>query len=251
MVTLFNLPADETKDEVYHGEQLILSTLHDCSETLKDQMIQIAQMVSLLFESQGIDNLGLYYLSLIQKTLANISAFETLINAKNYPTSLALSRMQLDIYLKINAILFVEDPEYFAQYVLEDKPLHLFRDKNFTKGMKDTELCKRIDKIQKNNWVSQKYSETSKYIHPSRRDAEHILKGVTALEGSDLQKYTYVIERNGYLLISIGDLLKICQEFILIGDEIRSSLLKTSDYLRNGYLKELRQKDQLKNANQK
>ena len=39
MVTLFNLPADETKDEVYHGEQLILSTLHDCSETLKDQRV--------------------------------------------------------------------------------------------------------------------------------------------------------------------------------------------------------------------
>lgn len=240
MVDFIVQKAEDASEEMENVENSMLDALHQCSEGTKKILISHAHIAMMLFETAGVDNLGLYYLSLIQKALANISAFETLIRAKNYPISLALLRMQIDAYLKINLIMLVSNPEALAKHILEDKPLKDYKDKKFPNGIKDTTICYRMDKKRNDKWTSSMYRETSKYVHPSRRDAEQIIKNIEPIDGSRIQKYTFFIEQNGYIPITVGYFLNIIEDFQKICHGIIDTFEESSNYLRDGILKQIR-----------
>lgn len=241
MVDFIIQQAEDTPEEIENAERDMLNALHQCAEGTKKILMSHAQTAMMLFETAGVDNLGLYYLSLIQKALANISAFEALILAKNYSVALALLRMQIDVYLKINLIMLVSNPEALAKHILEDKPLKDYKDKKFPNGIKDTTIYYRMDKKRKDKWTSSMYRETSKYVHPSRRDAEQIIKNIDIINGSRLQKYTFFIEQNGYIPITVGYLWNIIKEFKEICHSIVDAFQESSNYLRDGILKQIRE----------
>lgn len=240
MVDWITQKEEAASEKVENAEKDILDALHQCSEGTKKILINHAQIAMMLFETAGVDNLGLYYLALIQKALSNISAFETLVLAKNYPVAFALLRMQIDVYLKINLIMLVSNPETLAQHILEDKPLSGYKDSKFPNGVRDMGICRKMDTIRKDKWVSSMHSETSKYIHPSRRDAEQIVKNIEPVDGSPIQKYTFFIEQNGCIPITVGHLWNTIKDFKEICYAIMDSFQVSSNYLRDGILKQIR-----------
>ncbi|WP_374566628.1 hypothetical protein [Nitrosomonas sp.] len=111
----------------------------------------------------------------LNRTMANIDAFNTLIRARNLVIAGALLRMQLDTALRFYAAFLVEKPHDFALEVLKGIRIDKLQDINGNR-LTDSHLVKLLS--QEFPWVKRVYQATSGYIHLSGTHIHHTINEV-------------------------------------------------------------------------
>jgi len=111
----------------------------------------------------------------LNRTMANIDAFNTLIRARNLVIAGALLRMQLDTALRFYAAFLVEKPHDFALEVLKGIRIDKLQDINGNR-LTDSHLVKLLS--QEFPWVKRVYQATSGYIHLSGTHIHHTINEI-------------------------------------------------------------------------
>lgn len=122
-------------------------------------------------------NSNLYPLDLLaagalNRSVAQCSGFQALIEARNYICAASILRLQIDTALRFFAAFLVDNPHEFAHSVLKGVPVRKMKDQN-GKLMHDAHLVSCLPR--KYSWVAKVYEKTSGYIHLSE---QHIFQAL-------------------------------------------------------------------------
>jgi hypothetical protein len=122
----------------------------------------------------------------LNRSLAHISGFQTLVGQRNLTCAGALMRLQLDTAMRFYASFIVDDPHRFALDVLDGQHVRRMRDSdgNF---MTDAYLKEKLGDLYE--WVPRVYDHTSGYVHFS---SVHMLSAFSPKPESDPSKLTLV-----------------------------------------------------------
>jgi hypothetical protein len=119
-----------------------------------------------------------YYLdvlaiAVIKRSLALVSGFCSLIEARNFTCAAPLIRLQIDNCLRFYAASLVNNPHQFARQVMEGTPVRRLRDTN-NRPLTDAYLIEKLS--ERHPELRDLYEEMSGYIHLSDK---HILSMTT------------------------------------------------------------------------
>jgi hypothetical protein len=117
----------------------------------------------------GLDFLGG---AAINRTMANIDAFTSLIRARNLVIAGALLRIQLDTALRFYAAFQVDKPHEFALGVLRGERIDKLKDMKGNR-LTDRHLVNLLS--QEFPWIDRVYQATSGYIHLSGTHIYHTI----------------------------------------------------------------------------
>lgn len=98
----------------------------------------------------------------LNRSLALVSGFSLLIEARHFVAAVPLVRLQLDTCLRLSAAWLVDDCNIFAMQVLAGVPVREQRDR-LGKLMTDAYLVKT--RAVEQPWMQSVYDHTSGYIH--------------------------------------------------------------------------------------
>lgn len=115
----------------------------------------------------------------LNRSVAHIAGFRTLIEARNLICAGALLRLQLDTTMRFFASFIVEKPHDFAVKVLAGKRIRDLQDRDGS-FMTDAYLARRLG--EEFEWVPRVYDRTSGYIHFS---STHLMSALTLKEGNE------------------------------------------------------------------
>lgn len=100
-------------------------------------------------------------LSIVNRAIALIKGFKSLVNDENTYSALHLIRIQVDNLIRYYSILVAEDENYI-DYILDGNPINKFKDKN-GKFFSDRYLVNEIEKKYKG--IDNLYSTYCGHIH--------------------------------------------------------------------------------------
>ena len=114
--------------------------------------------------------------AVLNRSLALLSGFCSLIEARNFICAAPLIRLQIDNCLRFYAASLVRNEDSFVRDILRGIPVRKLKDRN-NKPMTDKFL---VDKLsEKHFWLARVYAETSGYVHLSEK---HIISSIRASE---------------------------------------------------------------------
>ncbi|RLJ79978.1 hypothetical protein [Pedobacter alluvionis] len=167
-----------------------------------------------------ISKVDIIALSIINRTIAIVEGFRTLINNNNTYSALHLIRIQIDNLIRYFSILIAEDDNYI-DYILNGNQINKFKDKN-GKIFSDRYL---VDKIEKSyQGVNPLYLKYCGHIHFGIEHIERIKMSSDNLEAlytvvvGDLENYSNE-EKNEYIIDFTAVSLKILE---IIGDWLKT-----------------------------
>ena len=139
-----------------------------------------------MYEAYGHAMYGLDFLAgaALNRTMANIDAFTSLIRARNLVIAGALLRLQLDTALRFYAAFLVEKPHDFALDVLHGKRIDKLKDMRGYR-LTDRHLVNLLS--EEFPWIDRVYQATSGYIHLSGTHIHHTI-------GEDSEDLTFSIK---------------------------------------------------------
>lgn len=108
----------------------------------------------------------------LNRTMANIDAFTSLIRARNLVIAGALLRIQLDTALRFYAAFLVDKPHDFALAVLRGERIDKLKDMKGNR-LTDRHLVNLLS--QEFPWINRVYQATSGYIHLSGTHIHHTI----------------------------------------------------------------------------
>jgi len=111
----------------------------------------------------------------LNRTMANIDAFTSLVRARNLIIAGALLRIQLDTALRFFAAFQVDRPHDFAVDVLRGERIDRLQDRNGNR-LTDRHLVNLL--TPEFPWVDRVYQATSGYIHLSGTHIHHTISEI-------------------------------------------------------------------------
>lgn len=169
-------------------------------ENLRDFHIEL-QKDTLMADGGKLFPLDLLATAAIKRSLSLCSGFTTLVRARNYATSAALLRLQLDSCLRFFAAFIVDDPHDFAHRVLKGEHVRNQKDQN-GKKMTDRYLVTTLGETY--NWIPHVYKATSGFIHLSNKHIFDIARPLDE-ESSISMAVTFEDDYPEYLWVELAD----------------------------------------------
>ncbi|HEY9685407.1 MAG TPA: hypothetical protein V6C52_00380 [Coleofasciculaceae cyanobacterium] len=126
-----------------------------------------------------LDSVDLLATAVLNRSMALISGFITLVRNQNFLCAAALLRMQLDNLLRFSAIHHVDNPHDLADEILRGAPLRKIRARDGQK-MTDKYLVSKLS--SKLPWIEGVYESTSGFVHLSHY---HIFSTLTLGEENE------------------------------------------------------------------
>lgn len=108
----------------------------------------------------------MYLFGIANRALSQSSSFRMMIEEGNSLVASSILRMQLDTVLRLYALFWVKDAEYFAREVWNGVQIDRLKSSDGNL-MKDKYLIGRL--LPKNPWISEVYKQTSGFVHFSNR----------------------------------------------------------------------------------
>jgi hypothetical protein len=118
-------------------------------------------------------NLDILATAVINRSLALLSGFCLLVEAKNFICAAPLVRLQVDNCLRFYAAHLVKNPHDFAIQVLQGVSVRSMKDRH-NKSMTDRYLAIKLS--ERHPWVLKLYEEASGYIHLSDKHIFHAVR---------------------------------------------------------------------------
>jgi hypothetical protein len=145
----------------------LLATLSEGHDAVKDRGKH-------MYEAYDYAMYGLDFLAgaALNRTMANIDAFTSLIRARNLVIAGSLLRIQLDTALRFYAAFQVDKPHDFALAVLRGERIDKLKDMKGER-LTDRHLVNLLS--QEFSWVDHVYQATSGYIHLSGTHIHHTI----------------------------------------------------------------------------
>ena len=106
----------------------------------------------------------------LNRSRANLSAFQQLVRDRNLVIAGALLRLQIDTALRFYAAFLVDEPHTFALEVLRGERIDRAKDSE-GKHLRDGYLVSKLS--AEYPWISRVYNRTSSYIHLSATHIHH------------------------------------------------------------------------------
>jgi hypothetical protein len=192
-------------------------------EKENDNLIHVGKA---LLETLGMTEFTLFCTAILNRTINMNRGFITLINDNNYIAAAPLVRMNLDSLLRLFASSQSEyDFDDFAKQVRKGKKIDKMLDSKGKLLLRDSELVKRLVKIEGCKWVKDIYNIGSGFIHLSHQHIYSAFKidGSTLTAGirkndefiPDSEKVAgthYMIRASQGITIFIGDLIDIIKD---------------------------------------
>jgi len=123
-------------------------------------------------------NADIMSILVLNRSIALIGGFCTLIRNKNFICAASILRIQLDTLIRYHAMWLVKNPHEFIAEFLNGQQLNRLRDENGEK-MTDRYLVELISK--EHPWIKNVYKETCGYIHLSDK---HYFNALTSADGN-------------------------------------------------------------------
>ena len=109
----------------------------------------------------------------LNRSLAHIAGFTSLLKARNLVCAGAILRLQLDTALRYYASFLVAEPHEFALRVLAGEHIRKLRDED-DRQLTDAYLVEKLG--VEFNWIPRVYERTSGYVHLS---ATHLMAALS------------------------------------------------------------------------
>lgn len=117
-------------------------------------------------EGDDIFLMDMFAIAVLNRSIALLDGFCTLLQAENMIAAAPLLRLQLDNVLRFSAVWLVADPNQLIHKLMSGVPLRNIKDRSGNL-MRDSYL---IEKLPRNNdWFRRVYTSTSGEIHFSER----------------------------------------------------------------------------------
>jgi hypothetical protein len=185
-----------------------------------DNLIQIGKT---LIEALGMTEFTLFCTAILNRTVNMNRGFISLIHDDNYIAAAPLVRINLDSLLRLFACSQSEyEFDDFAKQVRKGKKIETMLDSKGKTLLRDSELVKRLEKIQGCRWVKDIYKIGSGFVHLSHQHVYSAFKieGTILTAGirkndefiSNSEKVAgtdYMIKASRSISVFIGDLIDI------------------------------------------
>lgn len=186
MVRLFAL----TNEEYYHFKDVVSKDDSDAAIYIEKRLNYLRESEKILLEAQmeilKVESLysgELVIMGAINRSLALIDGFVTLMDKRNLLCATPLIRLQLDTAMRIHALRVAKDHHDVESALLGNSPLKAIKSYD-GKPLNDKYLYESLSKDCP--WVSDLYKRTSGLIHMSR---DHVMSPITKMthEGQGLR----------------------------------------------------------------
>lgn len=189
-------------------------------EKESDDLIHIGKT---LLETLGMTEFTLFCTAILNRTVNMNRGFISLIYDNNYIAAAPLVRMNLDSLLRLFASSQSEfDFEIFAKQVRKGKKIEKMLDSKRKTLLRDSELVKRLLKIQGHKWIKDVYKIGSGYLHLSHQHIYSSIKIDGTILTAGIRKNDefipetekiagthYMIQASKGISIFMGDLIDI------------------------------------------
>lgn len=120
----------------------------------------------LLGRNMTIYSADMFIFGATKRTIAQASAFRSLIEARNFQVAAALVRMQIDTAMRLNGLRIVADRNALCDALLAGTPFNKMKDVS-GRPMTDANLRRELE--IHHPWIGPIYAATSAFVHLSGR----------------------------------------------------------------------------------
>ena len=154
--------------------------IHIAEDNLKKLHSQMKFLLMNALKLKDIYPMDFLCIAACTRCFSNIAAFQVLFKEQNLLAFSAIVRLQLDTLLRLFAIRICKHKQELAKKIaLESTELRKLTwelENGKKHNLTDTFLCEQLETVEKIDWASKVYRQTSGFIHPS---ANHFFASLT------------------------------------------------------------------------